>query len=79
MITTLSDLQTLIVEIEAMVNDQSLIHSSSDVTDPEPVTPSYLVYGRSIIMLPHLSCDDDEISDTTYGETDSQIEKKSQV
>ena len=26
-------------------------------------------------MLPHLSCEDDEISDTTYGETNSQLKR----
>ena len=38
--TTLLDLQTLIVEIEAILNDRPLTHLSFDVTDPEPLTPS---------------------------------------
>ena len=51
--TTLLDLQTLIVEIEAILNDRPLTHLSSDVTDPEPLTPSHLIYSRRIVMLPH--------------------------
>ena len=30
-------------------------------------------------MLPHLHCEDDEISDTTYGETDSQLKGRATV
>ena len=69
----------LIVEIEAIHNDQPLTHLSSDVTDPEPLTPSHLICGRRIVMLPHLHCEDDEISDTTYGETDSQLKRRAKV
>ena len=43
--SALPDLQTLIVEIEAILNDRPLTHLSSDVTDPEPVTPSHLIFG----------------------------------
>ena len=77
--TTLLDLQTLIVEIEAILNDRPLTHLSFDVTDPEPLTPSHLIYGCRIVMLLHLHCEDDEISDTTYGETDSQLKGRAKV
>ena len=77
--TTLPNLQTLIVEVEAILNDRPLTHLSSDVTDPEPLTPSHLIYGRRIVMLPHLSCEDDEINDTTYGESDSQLKRRAKV
>ena len=30
-------------------------------------------------MLPHLSCEDDEINDTTYGESDSQLKRRAKV
>ena len=43
--TNLPNLQTLIVEVEAILNDRPLTHLSSDVTDPEPLTPSHLIYG----------------------------------
>jgi len=41
-------LQTLVVEIEATLNDRPLTHVSCDVTDTEPVTPAHLLYGRRI-------------------------------
>ena len=58
-LTTLLNLQTLIVEIEAILNDRPLAHLSSDVTDPEPLIPPHLIYCRRIVMLPHLRCEDD--------------------
>ena len=45
-------LQTRVVEIEATVNDRPLIYVSSDISDPHPLTPSDLLYGRKIVSLP---------------------------
>ena len=41
---TLSILQTVIVEIEGILNDRLLTCISSDVKDPEPLTPAHLLY-----------------------------------
>ena len=62
---TLPMLQTLIVEIEAVLNDRPLTHVSSDLSDPEPLTPSHLICGRRITSLPHTVVD--EAVDPTYG------------
>ena len=40
-------LQTL-VEIEVVLNDRPLTYLSADITDPEPLTPSYLLCGKHI-------------------------------
>ena len=58
-------LQTLIIEIEAVLNDRPLTYVSSDPSDPEPLTPSHLICGRRITSLPHLMLD--ETVDPTYG------------
>jgi len=50
---TLSSLQMIIVEIEAHVNNRPLTYVSSDISDPEPLTPSHLLYGRIIDTVPH--------------------------
>ena len=42
---TLSSLQTIIVEVEAMLNDCPLTYIPSDISDPEPLTPAHLLYG----------------------------------
>lgn len=62
---TLPMLQTLIVEIEAVLNDRPLTYVSSDISDPEPLTPSHLICGRRITSLPHTMAD--ELVDPTYG------------
>ena len=58
-------LQTLIIEIEAVLNDRPLTYVSSDPSDPESLTPSHLICGRCITSLPHLMLD--ETVDPTYG------------
>ena len=60
-------LQTLIVEIEAYLNDRPLTYVSSDLSDDEPLTPSYLVCGRRFTSLIHSMFD--ETVDPTYGAT----------
>ena len=45
---TLKQLETIIVEIEAMLNDRPLTYVSSDLSDPEPLTPSQLLYDRRL-------------------------------
>ena len=41
---TLNQLETIIIEIEAMLNDRPLTYVSPDLTDPQPLTPSHLLY-----------------------------------
>jgi len=56
----------LIVEVEAVLNDRPLTYLSSDIRDPQPLTPSNLIYGHRIVMLPHLLCEDDETTDESF-------------
>ena len=65
-LVTLPVLQTEIVEIEAVLNDRPLTYVSADLRDPEPLTPSHLLCGRSITSMPH-AITDDETSDPTFG------------
>jgi transposase InsO family protein len=44
---------SLIIEIEAVLNDRPLTYVSSDVNDPEPLTPANLLYGRRMPLLPY--------------------------
>ena len=50
---SLSTLQTLIVEIKAVLNDHPLTYTPSDIDGAQPHTPSHLLQGRKIIRLPH--------------------------
>ena len=50
---SLPTLETIIMEIEAILNDRPLTYVSSELMDPEPLTPSHLLHGRRITCLPH--------------------------
>ena len=67
---TLPSLQTIIVEVEAILNDRPITYIPSDVNDPEPLTPAHLLYGRRITSLPHPMVEDDELVDPNYGQSD---------
>ena len=68
---SLIGLQTVIVEIEAVLNDRPLTYISSDIDDPEPLTPAHLLYGRRIISLPYPSIEEDELDDPSYSDVSS--------
>lgn len=68
---SLTVLETIIVEIEAVINDRPLTYVSSELGDIEPLTPAHLLHGRRITYLPHEMVDTDEIVDPSYGSTDS--------
>ena len=75
---TLESLQTIIVEVEAVLNNRPLTHVSADVNDIDLITPSHLLYSRSIISLPYQRVEDDELDDQTYGE-EGHIRKRSKA
>jgi len=62
----LCTLQTIVVEVEAILNDRPLTYVSSDIKDEEALTPAHLLYGRRITSLPHPPVESDEVSDPTY-------------
>jgi len=71
-------LQTIIVEIEAVLNNRPLTYTSSDLSDPVPLTPAHLLYGRSITRLPH-DYDSTDLSDPDYGQDLLQMKAKTQA
>ena len=75
---TLSTIQTIIVEIEGILNDRPLTYMSSDVKDPEPLTPAHLLYGRRIISLPYHSVEEDELNDPDFG-GESAVVKRAKI
>lgn len=50
---SINELQTVITEIEATINDRPLTYVSSNSDDPEPLTPAHLLHGRTITRLPY--------------------------
>ncbi|XP_065918802.1 uncharacterized protein [Dysidea avara] len=70
---TLESLQTIIVEVEALLNDRPLTYVSSDIKDLNPITPSQLLHGRRIVKLPHINVQEDEIHDPDFTTGASEI------
>ena len=68
-LVSLSSLQTITTEIEVILNNCPLTYVSSGSDDPNPLTPGHLLYGRTIITLPHISVEEGEIDDPDYGDT----------
>ena len=66
---SLDQLQTVVVEIESMLNDRPLTYVNSDLQDPQPLTPSHLLYGWRIQQAPHSLNDPEELVDPSvvYG------------
>ena len=68
--------QTLVVKVEATLNDRPLTYISDDPRDPEPLTPLHLLYGRRITTLPYRTATTEEdIQDPDHGIPDNQMRK----
>jgi len=63
---TLTQLEIVGVEIETMLNNRPLTCVSPDIADPEPLTPSHLLYGRKICQVPYSLDTHEELDDPTY-------------
>lgn len=48
-------LVTLLIEVKSILNAKSLDYVSSDIVDPDPVTPNMLLMGRQDASLPQVS------------------------
>ena len=68
-------LETIVTEIEAMLNNRPLTYVSPDLSDPEPLTPSHLLYGRRIHQVPHVLNKPEELEDPTYVNGSNMREK----
>ena len=54
--------------MEGLLNNCLLTYVSSDINDPELITPTHLLYGKKIVSLPHSVVKDDEICDPDFGD-----------
>ena len=75
---TLESLQTVVVEVEAVLNNRPLTHVLSVASDAGPITPSHLLYSRSIVSLPYQDLQQDEVDDPSYTE-DTDIRRRVKI
>jgi len=50
-------------------------YASPGLSDPEPLTPSHLLYGRRICQVPHILNKPEEFEDPTYVNDTNMREK----
>ena len=55
------------MEIEGILNDRPLTYMSADIDDEEALTPSHLLNGRRITLLPRENVNEEDINDPDYG------------
>ena len=75
---TYEELQTLLCEIEAMINDRPITYTYGDVNEPLPLTPSHLLHGRLITPTPFELVERNDISDPSFKPVDTSTLKKRQ-
>ena len=61
------------MEIEAHLNNRPLTYVSSELNEPEPLTPSHLLYGGVINTVPHSLTPQDKLTDMNFQEAGSQL------
>ena len=62
---SLTELEVLVTQIEAKLNDRPLTYLTDDIRDLISLTPSHLLHGRKICSLPS-SFDAEEMEDPSY-------------
>ena len=68
-------LQTLIVEVDTILNDRPV---SPDPADEESLTPAHLLHGHQIISLPHMRVEEQDLDDPTFGNL-TDINRRAQL
>ena len=48
------ELQTILVEVEAVVNNRPLVYLTDDITAERALTPEHLLYGHNIRLYPNV-------------------------
>ncbi len=54
-------LRTVFIEIEGILNSKPIGYISTDIADPDPVTPNILLMGRRDASLPQVLYQDSEL------------------
>jgi len=71
-------LQTLVVEVEVILNDRPLTHVSLDLQAAESLTPGHLLYSHRIASLPHDAVEGQDLNELTYG-NNTDVSQRAQL
>jgi hypothetical protein len=63
---SIQGIQTFIVEIKALLNDRPITYVTSEADNPEPLTPSHLLYGRRVRQLLCLNVEEEELHNPNF-------------
>ena len=72
-LVTFDELHTILVELEATINDRPLTYSSSEFNELDPITPSHLLKGRRLKTFPNTQTD--YLSDPPFNTTSNLRER----
>lgn len=71
---TYDELETVLCEVEAAINERPLTYVPTDCEDFPPLTPSQLVNGHSVTLLPHVSSE--EYEDPSYNVNHTELNER---
>ena len=58
-----NELATILMEVEAVVNNRPLVYVNKDVTNEDTITPAHMLYGRKLFLYPTFETHDYEYDD----------------
>ena len=70
---TFDELECILCEVEAAINDRPITFVYSEINDAIPLTPSQLLHGRLIKTLPYERYECDDLWDPSYGNKHSPL------
>ena len=74
-ILSLTELDVIVSQIEAKINDRPLTYITDDRNDAIPLTPSHLILGRRITSMP-TACASDECDDPSYNPNRTSLSRR---
>ena len=75
-LVTFDELWTLVTEIETVVNERPITYQHCSLNEPTPLTPSMLVNGRSLLMMPHPVVTNDKLNDPDFGNSNKILNQR---